>query len=147
MELSIQFMAGVSLTLLGLSYLIATKDWIMWIENLERQGRKASLTIGSINLLIGSFILAFHWVWQGWPLLVTLIGAMALLKAATYLLCPGWLPAKLSKIHKQLPGWLKTSGITLSIIGMVIVYSWGQQIGYWENWQFINSAEGIAYAD
>lgn len=147
MEQSIQFMTSISLIIFGLSYLTSANDWIMWIEHLERQGRRASLTLGSVNLLIGSFILAFHWIWQGWPLLVSLIGVIALVKAGTYLLCPGWLPAKLSKIHKQLPGWLKISGLILIIAGIVIGYYWGQQVGYWEDWQFINNAEGIAYVD
>ncbi len=147
MELSVQFMTAVSLIILGLSYLSATKDWIMWLEHLERKANRASLSLGLINLLIGSFILGFHWIWQGWPLLVSLIGAIALLKAGLYLLYPAWLPKKLSKLHKQLANWLKSAGVLFVLLGVLILHSWGQQIGYWENWQLMNSAGGLAYVD
>lgn len=147
MEQSIQCMAGVSLILFGLSYLVATRDWIMWIEHLERHGRRASLTLGSLNLLIGSFILAFHWVWQGWSMLVSAIGVIALIKGTVYLLCPGWLPKKLSILHKKLANWLKVSGILLAVLGVLILHNWGQEIGYWQNWQLMNTAGGLAYVD
>ena len=56
-------------------------DWIAWIAHLQKQERRESLTIGMINLLIGGFILGFHWKWEGIALVLTVSVFLPRIKA------------------------------------------------------------------
>jgi len=74
MEQAVAFMAGANFLVLGLSYFFNADDWIAWIAHLQKQERRGSLTIGMINLLIGGFILGFHWKWEGLALVLSVAG-------------------------------------------------------------------------
>lgn len=77
-------MAGVNFLVLGLSYFFNSGDWIAWISHLQKQMRRGSLTIGMINLLIGGFILGFHWKWEGIALVLSVVGVLATIKGTVY---------------------------------------------------------------
>lgn len=46
---------------------------------------------GVMALLAGFLIVSFHNVWEGWPILVTLIGWLALVKGLVLLIFPEWM--------------------------------------------------------
>lgn len=121
MEQAVQFMAGISLLLVGLSYLLRADDWKKWLTKAEKDGRHASLVFGSINVLIGSFIVAFHHVWEGIPLILTIIGIIAVFKGAVYILFPQWLPTKLKYLSKNIKPILRVSGLILAVIGVLLL--------------------------
>jgi uncharacterized membrane protein HdeD (DUF308 family) len=101
MDQAIEFMVGASLFVLALSLLFRTKVWISWLHQIEHKGRYFSLILGSVNVVLGSVILGFHWIWNGLQLLTTFIGAVLLLKGAIYMLFPQWLHRKLLQFSKN----------------------------------------------
>ncbi|MBU1018291.1 hypothetical protein KKA33_04670 [Patescibacteria group bacterium] len=50
-----------------------------------------TFTMGLISLVVFFIWVLSHNVWEGWPLLVTLFGWIALLKSAIMLLFPEWM--------------------------------------------------------
>lgn len=121
MEQSIQLMAGVCFLVLGLSYMLRPKDWIAWVDNLQSKGRRGSLSLGIFVLVLGSFIVAFHPVWQGIPLVLTLLGILATIKGTMLVLFPGWLPAQLEKGSNNLQLLLKIKALLTMMLGVALL--------------------------
>lgn len=126
MEQAVALMAGISFLVLGLSYFFNADDWIAWIAHLQKQERRESLTIGMINMLIGSFILGFHWQWTGIGLLLSFIGIAATIKGTTYMLFPSFLPNVLRYLEPYCRTVLLYASMVLVSIGMAALVEWWQ---------------------
>ena len=122
MEYSIELMTAICFAVLGLSMLFLTADWLAWIKHLQAQGRNTSLVLGSVNLLLGSFIVAFHWVWEGIALIVTVFGILFLFRSIVLLFCPGFLPMMLEKLMPRFNGLVKASGLIIAAIAAALFY-------------------------
>ena len=120
MEQAVQLMAGLSFGVMGASFLLRARDWQEWIRGLEGNPKRASLTLGSINILIGSFIVAFHPVWMGWKMLLTLFGALGLLKGTIYVLFPGVLAANLRCFSPRIIPALRVVGALFILFGVLL---------------------------
>lgn len=122
MAAMVQYMMGISLLVFGLSLLVRTGDWTAWMQALEQRGRGAALTMGSIVLLFGAFIVAFHPIWHGIPMILTIIGWLAVLEGTAYLLFPQALSIVL-RFYLQCPKPALRIGGMLSIaIGLALLY-------------------------
>ncbi|MDB2414216.1 hypothetical protein N9W34_00415 [Rickettsiales bacterium] len=124
MEQAVLLMAGISMLVFGLSYFFRAKEWDAWLLHTEKRGNRASLVFGSVNLLLGSFIVAFHPVWEGIPLILTIMGILAVCKGFSYLLFPQWLPTKLKYVNTSEKPLLQASGIVFIIISLLFLGSW-----------------------
>ncbi len=122
MEQAVELTAGISFLILGFSYLFRAADWAAWFEHIQKQERRASLTIGTVNVLVSAFITGFHWIWQGMAMILTIIGLIAVTKGVIYLLFPRWLPAKLVILVPHYNPLLRFSGILLILITLSILY-------------------------
>lgn len=118
---AVQVMAGICFIFLGISFMWRVEDWIGWITNLQGKGRRGSLTIGMLALLFGSFIVAFHPVWQGVPLLLTLLGVLAIIKGVVLLLFPGWLPDKLERNAPHIKMIFKIKALLAVTLGAALL--------------------------
>ncbi len=121
-EQSVELMIAISLLLVGLSYMFQPEHWIDWLHEIRRGGSRSSLSFGLINAAFGGFVVGFHFVWQGLPLLTTIIGVIAILKAATYLLYPSYLERKITMLMPKIQLWLKLSGLLIILLSAVIFY-------------------------
>ena len=126
MEQAVSFIAGTSFLVLGLSYFFNADDWIAWIYHLQKQERRGSLTIGMINLLIGGFILGFHWKWEGIALPLSVAGIFATVMGSIYMLFPSWLPAVLRQMEPQCRAILLLASVVLIAIALTSFYEWWQ---------------------
>jgi len=124
MEQAVALMAGISFLVLGLSYFFNSGDWIAWIAHLQKQERRGSLTIGMINLLIGGFILGFHWQWQGLALVLTIVGVLATIKGTVYMLFPSLLPRLLERMEPYCRELLVFASLVLLAISGVAFAEW-----------------------
>ncbi len=131
---SIEFMTGMILCVIGLSYLKGMKGWMSWIENLAIKPGQSSLVIGAINLVAGVFIIAFHWVWQGTQTIVTILGLLMTLKGVVHLLYPFWLTAKLNIILPHSKNILAISGLVTIVVGAFILHDLFLQPGVRDYW-------------
>lgn len=112
MERAVQIFAVVHLTVIGLSHIFAGRAWsqfFLWLRTKEEAG---VLVVGAMSLWFGSIIVAFHGVWTGIPLVLTLLGWAQVLKALIYLTFPRyglkrlqWAPIERHHIFKY-PGFI-----------------------------------------
>ena len=88
MEHSIQVFAAIGFLVIGLSHLIRPLAWVGFFQALAARGTTGAFLEGLLTLSFGSLIVAFHNVWQGPAVVLTLIGWAQVLKGAGRLVFP-----------------------------------------------------------
>ena len=90
MEKSVAIFATINFLIIGLSHLIQHNGWREFFRVLHANGRAGAFANGFLTLFTGSVIVAFHNVWSGVPVLLTLIGWAYLAKSLAIFLLPEW---------------------------------------------------------
>ena len=88
MEHATQVLAAISFLVIGLSHLGQPKAWVAFYQALAARGTSGAFLEGFLLLNFGAFIVAFHNVWHGPALVLTLIGWSQVLKGAGRFLAP-----------------------------------------------------------
>jgi len=88
MELAVQKLAIVNFFVIGLSHIIQPRAWAQFFIDIREKGATGSFIIAFIHFPLGALIVAFHNVWHGLPMILTLIGYAAVLKSLVYFIFP-----------------------------------------------------------
>lgn len=88
MEAAIQRLAIATFLVIGLSHIIQPRLWARFFIDIRSRGETGSFMLGFIHFPLGVLIVAFHNVWHGAPLLLTLIGYSLVLKSLGYFIFP-----------------------------------------------------------
>lgn len=89
MEPAIERLAALAFLVTGLSHLLAPRAWVSFFALVAAQGEAAGIWNGLLHLPLGLVIAAFHPVWEGPGVVVTLIGWALVAKAAGQMCWPG----------------------------------------------------------
>jgi hypothetical protein len=87
-EAAIERLVALLCFVFGVSHIVQPCTWVELFVSWRDKGKLGVFYIGLLQLPIGAFIVAFHNVWTGMPLLVTLLGWGWTLKGALYLCYP-----------------------------------------------------------
>lgn len=90
MEQSVAVFATINFLVIGLSHLTQHNGWRQFFQVLHANGHAGAFANGLLTLFTGSIIVAFHNVWSGVPVLLTLIGWVYLAKSLAIFLFPEW---------------------------------------------------------
>lgn len=129
MQQGVELMTGGVLFLLGLSFVKSTASWVGWFDDVRTDETYRSIPIGCFTLLISSFIVAFHPVWNGFFMLVTLFGVLGIIEGAMYLLFPNVLKSILGYLAAGIETAINLWGCLFSLLGLTILFK------LWENSQ------------
>jgi hypothetical protein len=88
MELAIQKLAIVSFFVIGLSHIIQPRVWVQFFVDIRSKGETGSFINAFLHFPLGALVIAFHNVWQGVPVILTLIGYGLVLKSLMYFVFP-----------------------------------------------------------
>jgi hypothetical protein len=88
MEQATQVFAAISFLVIGLSHLSQPKSWVAFYQALAARGNAGVFLEGFLLLNFGAIIVAFHNVWHGPALLLTLIGWAQVLKGLARFVVP-----------------------------------------------------------
>lgn len=88
MQQATQVFAAISFLVIGLSHLAQPKAWVAFYQALAARGTPGVFLEGFLLLNFGAIIVAFHNVWDGPALLLTLIGWAQVLKGLGRFLAP-----------------------------------------------------------
>lgn len=80
MERAIEIFAGIQFLVIGLSHLVQPRVWVEFFTWLRGKGYAGVFVNGFLSLGFGSIIVAFHNVWTGLPMVLTLIGWAQIIK-------------------------------------------------------------------
>jgi uncharacterized protein YjeT (DUF2065 family) len=88
MEQATQVFAAISFLVIGLSHLAQPKAWVAFYQALADRGTTGVFLEGFLLLNFGSIIVAFHNVWSGPAMVLTLIGWAQVLKGLGRFVAP-----------------------------------------------------------
>ena len=88
MTRSLEIFALIHLALVGLSHVLHHRAWAEFFIRLRGIGYGGVFVHGFLSLGFGSMILAFHRVWSGAPMALTIVGALYLAKTVQCFMLP-----------------------------------------------------------
>lgn len=88
MEQAVQVFAAIAFLVIGLSHLVQPGAWVAFYQSLYARGTSGAFAEGFLLLNFGGLIVAFHNVWHGPALLLTVIGWVQVLKGLVRFVVP-----------------------------------------------------------
>ncbi len=130
MEQAIQTFAAINFLVIGLSHVVQHRAWAEFFILLHRQGRPGAFANGFLSLLMGTLIVAFHNVWSGIPVVLTVLGWSFVLKAAVVFVVPDWGLRSIGRVRRENSRMFMIPGVILIIGAVALGYSvWQTQNG------------------
>ena len=87
-EASVEKLTALCFFVTGVSHIVRPRVWVRFFIMLRGKGEVGSFLNALIHFPLGAFIVAFHNVWHGVPLIVTLIGWGLTVKSMIYFVFP-----------------------------------------------------------
>src|SRR5262245_39630374 len=81
MERSVEIVASILFGVIGLSHLLQPKAWAEFFILLRSKAEAGAFVDGFLHLPMAGVIIAFHNVWSGIPVVLTLLGWAFLIKS------------------------------------------------------------------
>jgi CDP-diglyceride synthetase len=88
-----------------------------------RQGEIGSFISGFINLNMGALVVAFHNVWHGIPVILTLLGYVWVLKSFIYFVFPRRGLKALARVSLERSWEFVVAGVVLLVVGGLLLWS------------------------
>jgi hypothetical protein len=122
MERAIEIFATVHLLIMGLSHIIHRRLWAEFFMWLHKQGHVGVFVHGFISLGFGSIIVAFHNVWSGLPMVLTIVGWLYILKALLCFLVPQTQMRTLGRVSPERAQEFIVPGILFVAMAGLLIY-------------------------
>lgn len=123
MEVAIEKLAIVSFFVVGLSHIFQPRVWAQFFIDLRSKGETGSFINAFIHLPLGALIVAFHNVWQGIPIILTLIGYGWVLKSLIYFVLPSYGLKSMSRVSLEKSKGFVIAGVAMIGIGGLLLFS------------------------
>jgi hypothetical protein len=88
MERAVQVFAVINFVIIGLSHAFQAHAWVDFFVLIRERGHAGVFATAFMSLWFGSIVAAFHNVWTGIPIVLTLIGWSQVIKALIYFVFP-----------------------------------------------------------
>jgi hypothetical protein len=123
LESGVQVFAIIHLATMGASHILAHRAWAEFFIALREKGEAGVLVVGFLSLGFGSIVAAFHPVWAGVPLVLTLIGWAQVLKGLIYMSAPGFGLRQLGRVSVERSRMFVVPGvILLGLAGLLLLH-------------------------
>lgn len=122
MESEVQLFAIINLAIMGVSHIVRPRAWVEFFVFLRERGEAGVFAAAFISLFFGSIIVAFHNVWSGVPILLTLLGWSQVVKAAVYFAFPSYGLAKLQIPSHERPWQFAVPGVLFLAVAALLGY-------------------------
>ena len=130
MERAVQIYAIVNLTVIGLSHVARPRAWVNFFVVLRERGEAGVLAVALLNLVFGSIIVAFHNVWSGIPMVLTIIGWAQVIKGLTYFCFPEYGLKRISYVQPERAYLYSIAGVVaLGLAGLLAFDLWRRSGG------------------
>ena len=122
MERAVQIYAIVNLTVIGLSHVARPRVWVDFFIFLRERGEAGVFAVALLNLIFGSIIVAFHNVWSGIPLALTVLGWANVAKALIYFVFPAVGLRRFQFLSHERAGLVAVGGIVFLLLAGALGY-------------------------
>jgi len=128
MEQGIRAFVAVNFFVMGLSHVVQHRAWAEFFAYLHGLGRPGAFANGFLSLITGSLIVAFHNVWSGIPVILTVLGWSFVLKAAIVFIAPNLGLRSMAKIRSDNSRKFIIPGVIMIVVALALGYS------LWSGW-------------
>ena len=122
LERAVELFAVIHLGTTGLSHILAPKAWARFFIWLRSKGEPGVFCVAFLSLGFGSIIAAFHPVWSGLPLVLTLLGWAQVAKGLVYFAFPGFGLRKLEFVTLERARMFVYAGFLLLAVAALLIY-------------------------
>jgi hypothetical protein len=123
MEVAIQKLAIISFFVIGLSHIFQPRVWAQFFIELRSKGETGSFINAFIHFPLGALVVAFHNVWEGIPVILTLIGYGWVLKSLIYFVSPSSGLKSMSRVSLERSKGFIVAGVLMVGIGGLLLFS------------------------
>ena len=88
METAVERLVALNFFVFGLSHIFQPRAWVEFFIMLREKKEVGSFLNGFVHFPLGAFIVAFHNVWHGIPMIVTIMGWGLVIKSTIYFVYP-----------------------------------------------------------
>lgn len=121
MELAVTKLAIICLFVIGVSHIVQPHVWAQFFIDMHSKGKVGSFLNALLHFPMGVVIVAFHNVWSGLPVVLTLIGWGLVLKSLIYFVAPGYGIKILGRISlERSRGFMVAGAFSVGISGLLI---------------------------
>ncbi|MEI9849687.1 MAG: hypothetical protein WDN24_01200 [Sphingomonas sp.] len=125
-EAGIERLAALVLIVTGLSHIAAPRTWARFFIQMRERGDVAGLLNAWVHIPLGLLIVAFHPVWSGRGLIVTLIGCALTLKGTLNFLWPRLALRSMAHVDEERAGRFRIAGVAGLLLGGLCAWvAWG----------------------
>jgi hypothetical protein len=122
MERAIEAFAAVQFLVIGLSNIFQPRVWVEFFTLLRGKGHAGVFVNGFLSLWFGSVIVAFHNVWTGLPMVLTIIGWAQVLKGFLSFVYPPLAMRSLERVGPERAGEFRVGGVVFLALAALMAY-------------------------
>jgi hypothetical protein len=122
MERATEIFAAVQCLVVGLSHVAQPRAWVEFFVWLRGKGHAGVFANGLLSLWFGSLVVAFHNVWEGLPVVLTVLGWAQVLKGLVSLVLPRVALRGLARVSPDRAWEFVLAGVALLALSAVFWY-------------------------
>lgn len=122
METSVEKLTALFFFVTGLSHIFQPRVWVQFFIMLREKQEVGSLLNGLVHFPLGALIVAFHNVWHGMPMIVTIIGWGLVIKGTIYFTYPRHGVRMLSTVSLERSWQFVVAGVMSVALAGLILY-------------------------
>ena len=122
MERSVEIFAIILFVVIGLSHILQPKAWVEFFILLRGEGEAGVFMDGFLNLPLGGFIVVFHNVWSGIPLVLTLVGWGLVIKGLSRFCVPKLCLRMMARVSVERYWEFQLAGAALVVLAGLLGY-------------------------
>ena len=130
MEIAIERLVALCCFVIGLSHIVQPRAWAELFIQWRAKGKPGVFYTGLLHFTFGVLIVAFHNVWRGLPMIVTLLGWGWTVKGSLYLTYPQHGMRMLARVSLERAHEFVIAGVVLVVVAAVITYSLATRGGF-----------------
>ena len=123
MEIAIERLVALCCFAVGVSHIVQPRTWAELFMRWREKGNVGGFYTGLLHFQFGAFIVAFHNVWHGIPMIVTLLGWGWVVKGLLYLTYPKHAMKILARVSLERAWEFRIAGTVLVAVSALITYS------------------------
>jgi hypothetical protein len=122
MERSVEILAIILFSVIGLSHLLQPKAWVQFFVLLRSKGDAGAFVDGFLNLQMAGVIIAFHNVWSGIPAVLTFLGWALLVKSLIRFCLPKVALQMMARVSLERSAEFQAAGAIILVLAALLGY-------------------------
>lgn len=119
---SVETVAIILFGVVGLSHILQPKAWAEFFILLRGKGRPGAFLDGFLNLPLGAVIVAFHNIWSGIPVVLTVVGWGLLIKGVIRFCAPKQALRMMARVSLERSWEFQVAGAALVVLAGLLGY-------------------------